>query len=220
MARATQAQDAQISDTPRTARAAAQAREAQLAARVASRICHDLASPLGAVANGIELLDLSGVAGPEEMALIRQSADNAKARLELFRIAFGLGDAAQSVAGAKVARVFKTLSEGTRVAVSWHSSPEVERPTARLAILLAFCLEDALPHGGTVKVAESGDTWMLVAEGRELCPDMEQWEAVADGRAVQTGADGVHVTLVPAASAEAGRSIDVSRSAARLVVRF
>lgn len=38
-----------------------------LAALVSSRICHDLISPIGAINNGLELLNMSGLAhdGPE-----------------------------------------------------------------------------------------------------------------------------------------------------------
>ena len=39
-----------------------------LVALVASRLCHDLISPLGAIGNGVELLSLSGSAGAETAA--------------------------------------------------------------------------------------------------------------------------------------------------------
>lgn len=34
--------------------------EAELASLVAARLCHDLVSPLGAIGNGVELLEMSG----------------------------------------------------------------------------------------------------------------------------------------------------------------
>ena len=47
---------------------------------IGSRICHDLISPIGAIANGVELLGMSGAGetGPE-LDLINQSVDNASA---------------------------------------------------------------------------------------------------------------------------------------------
>ena len=37
-----------------------------IAALLGSRICHDLISPLGAISNGVELLEMSGAQmGPE-----------------------------------------------------------------------------------------------------------------------------------------------------------
>jgi histidine phosphotransferase ChpT len=61
-----------------------------LAALVSSRICHDLLSLIGAINNGLELLNMSGASpiGPE-MQLICDSVKSASARIRFFRIAFG-----------------------------------------------------------------------------------------------------------------------------------
>jgi histidine phosphotransferase ChpT len=61
-----------------------------LAALVSSRICHDLISPIGAINNGLELLNMSGASpvGPE-MQLICDNVKSASARIRFFRIAFG-----------------------------------------------------------------------------------------------------------------------------------
>ena len=62
----------------------------KLTALVASRICHDLISPIGAIGNGVELLTMeSGGTLRPEFALISESVANANARIRLFRIAFG-----------------------------------------------------------------------------------------------------------------------------------
>ena len=63
----------------------------EIAALIASRICHDLISPIGAIGNGMELMALSS--GQEqsspELDLISQSVENANARIRFFRIAYG-----------------------------------------------------------------------------------------------------------------------------------
>jgi len=51
-----------------------------LTALIGSRICHDLISPLGAIGNGVELLQLSGMGDSPEMALISESVTNANLR--------------------------------------------------------------------------------------------------------------------------------------------
>jgi histidine phosphotransferase ChpT len=62
----------------------------EIAALIASRICHDLISPIGAIGNGMELMALSS--GQEqsspELDLISQSVENANARIRFFRIGF------------------------------------------------------------------------------------------------------------------------------------
>jgi histidine phosphotransferase ChpT len=64
-----------------------------LAALLCSRICHDIISPVGAINNGLELLDEGG-ADVDAMNLIRTSARNASARLQFARIAFGAAGSA------------------------------------------------------------------------------------------------------------------------------
>ncbi len=64
-----------------------------LAALLCSRVCHDIISPVGAINNGLELLDEGG-ADEDAMRLIRQSARNASARLQFARIAFGAAGSA------------------------------------------------------------------------------------------------------------------------------
>ena len=61
----------------------------RIAEFLAARLCHDLVSPIGAIANGLEILedepDLAGDAG----ALIGLSARQASRRLQFYRVAYG-----------------------------------------------------------------------------------------------------------------------------------
>jgi len=62
----------------------------QLAALVATRICHDLAGPVGGVSNGIELLhEVEGDLQTQSMELIDMSAKESISRLTFLRRAFG-----------------------------------------------------------------------------------------------------------------------------------
>lgn len=57
---------------------------------VASRICHDLVSPVGAISNGVELMQEMGPeAGDEAITLVSTSALQASIRLKTFRLAYG-----------------------------------------------------------------------------------------------------------------------------------
>ena len=60
-----------------------------IAALIGSRICHDLISPIGAINNGLELLEMTGTSSGPEMELISESVGNASARIRFFRIAYG-----------------------------------------------------------------------------------------------------------------------------------
>src|ERR1700735_5213364 len=63
----------------------------ELAAMLCSRVCHDLISPVGAIVNGLEVLDDNPKPDDREFALdlIRKSARTASARLQFCRLAFG-----------------------------------------------------------------------------------------------------------------------------------
>ncbi|MSP89576.1 MAG: hypothetical protein EXQ92_12320 [Alphaproteobacteria bacterium] len=55
-----------------------------------SRVCHDLISPVGAVVNGVELIEDGGADMTDDaMALIAKSARQASRRLQFFRMAYG-----------------------------------------------------------------------------------------------------------------------------------
>ena len=63
----------------------------QLAALLCSRVCHDLMSPVGAIANGLEVLndDDDEIMREHAMTLIQSSAQQASAKLQFARLAFG-----------------------------------------------------------------------------------------------------------------------------------
>ncbi|MDG1504707.1 MAG: hypothetical protein P8Q19_00750 [Planktomarina sp.] len=58
-------------------------------ALVAARMCHDVASPIGAISNGVKLAELQGRTLGEEGQLVKASHNATVAKLKLFRIAFG-----------------------------------------------------------------------------------------------------------------------------------
>ena len=59
---------------------------------VCSRLCHDMVGPVGAAANGIELLrELGNGQGDDIIDMTDASARTAWRRLEFFRVAFGYG---------------------------------------------------------------------------------------------------------------------------------
>ena len=61
-----------------------------LASLIGSRICHDLISPIGAICNGLELMQLDGRPISPEMTLISESVNHANARIRFLRVAFGM----------------------------------------------------------------------------------------------------------------------------------
>src|SRR6201996_8730067 len=68
----------------------------EFAALLVSRVCHDLVSPVGAVVNGLEVLEDERDAAmrADALKLVMSSAELATARLQFARIAFGAAGSA------------------------------------------------------------------------------------------------------------------------------
>src|SRR5258706_13839108 len=66
------------------------------AALLVSRVCHDLVSPVGAVVNGLEVLEdeTDPAMRADALLLVASSAEQAAARLQFARIAFGAAGSA------------------------------------------------------------------------------------------------------------------------------
>lgn len=126
---------------------------------VAARLCHDLVGPVGAVANGVELLGAVGErVDPEVTQLIGDSARLASQRLQFFRVALGTANALPSVGRhAEIRRLADGLFAGGRVALDWGlRGEEIEallgRTGAKVLLILAAIAFDALPRRGRVRI--------------------------------------------------------------------
>ena len=83
---------------------------------IASRICHDLVSPVGAVSNGVELMqELGDDAGDEAMKLIADSALQASIRLKAFRLSYGAAGTDKNVGFKDIRDVFTDLLKAGRI---------------------------------------------------------------------------------------------------------
>ena len=191
-----------------------------LAALIASRICHDLISPIGAIGNGVELLAMEGGKGPE-MALIAESVANANARIRFFRICFGAAGGDQRLSRSEILSVLADLSRGGRLSFDWTSPTDLPRREVRLAFLLLQCVETALAYGGKVQVTCDDHGWTIPAEAPRLKIDPALWEVLTDPRAPDViGAGQVHFALVPEELARQGRRLVTEISETALRLRF
>lgn len=132
-----------------------------LAALLCSRVCHDVISPVGAIVNGLEVLDDENDASMRDFALdlIRKSAKQASARLQFARLAFGAaGSAGASIDLGDAEQVAKGLFQDDKIAFSW-SGPRLLLPKNRVKLLLNLVMTaiNAVPRGGAVSVTVTGD---------------------------------------------------------------
>ena len=147
---------------------------ADLAALLCSRVCHDVISPVGAINNGLELLDESG-SDADAMDLIRTSALNASVRLKFARLAFGasgsVGASIDTGEAEKAAKDFAAAEKKTEVV--WNG-PRAIIPKNRVKLLLNLFLVayGSIPRGGSVEVTlenpEFDAKFTIVAKGRMM----------------------------------------------------
>lgn len=152
-----------------------------LAALLGSRLCHDLISPIGAIGNGLELLELSGTAPSEEISLIRASVDAASARIRFFRVAFGAAGSDQMMGAREITAILKAMYGDTRLNLRWSSEDDQPRFEAKVAFLALSCLEHAMPWGGDIEVRRSSDAWVLHARAERFKVDQPLWDLLARG---------------------------------------
>jgi histidine phosphotransferase ChpT len=131
-----------------------------LAALLCSRVCHDIISPVGAIINGLEVLDEDNGEEMREFAftLIRKSASQASAKLQFARLAFGAaGSAGAEIDLADAEKVARGYMQGEKAEFAWES-PRVLMPKNLVKLLLNLILlaATAIPRGGLVKVTVEG----------------------------------------------------------------
>ena len=131
-----------------------------LAALLCSRVCHDIISPVGAIINGLEVLDEDNSEDMKEFAfdLIRRSAKQGSAKLQFARLAFGAaGSAGAEIDLGDAEKVATGYMEGEKADFTW-SAPRVlmAKNLVKLLLNLVLLANAAVPRGGTVNVRRRG----------------------------------------------------------------
>jgi histidine phosphotransferase ChpT len=122
-----------------------------LAALLCSRVCHDVISPVGAIVNGLEVLEDDQDESMRTFALelIGKSA----------RQAFGAaGSAGASIDLADAEGVAKGMFSDDKTKLTW-SAPQALFPKNKVKLLLNLVMiaTTAIPRGGAIDVVVSGD---------------------------------------------------------------
>jgi histidine phosphotransferase ChpT len=141
-----------------------------LAALLCSRVCHDVISPVGAIANGLELFDdpeMDEETKATALDMIRSSARTAGAKLKFCRIAFGAaGSAGALIDLTEAGEVARGFVGEEKVKLDWQA-PRENRPKQEVKLILNMLLlaMAGIPRGGVVTVATNGNTLSVRASG-------------------------------------------------------
>ena len=144
-----------------------------LAALLASRVCHDIISPVGALANGLEVLEEDQ--GPEmrefAMDLINKSAKSASAKLKFSRLAFGAsGSSGAMIDTGDAEEVVGLYMEGEKADYTWTGIRSlVPKNRVKLLLNLVLLALGSVPRGGTIDISINGEgesaTFNIICRG-------------------------------------------------------
>src|SRR5262245_42550268 len=133
----------------------------ELAALLCSRVCHDLISPVGAIVNGLEVLDDNPKPEDRDFALdlIRKSAKTASARLQFCRLAFGAaGSAGAQIDLGDAQTMARGHLEDGKITITWNL-PRLLLPKNKVKLLLNMLViaQQTIPRGGVLTVDPVGE---------------------------------------------------------------
>jgi len=141
-----------------------------LSALIASRLCHDLINPVGALGSGLEVLeDETMDEGMKEAAidLIKNGGSKSVSLLKYARLAYGAsGGRGAELPWEEAELIMKELFNWAKADFVWSIPPaQALKEKVKAVMILAHFASDCVPRGGTVTVNQSGNDYLIVAEG-------------------------------------------------------
>lgn len=194
----------------------------QVAELLASRLCHDLVGPIGAVNNGMELLEDEDLGMADDaVGLAAQSARQAANILQYYRLAYGM-------AGGRIGGDLNALRElaagylaAGKIDLDWNARlPDGDAPDGlgKILLNLVALAKEMLPRGGTLRVAllnEGGRLSAVVsAEGAGAAIREETAPGLAPDAAVEDLTPrNVHAYFTRTLARRLGSDLEVDSSA-------
>jgi histidine phosphotransferase ChpT len=127
-----------------------------LAALLCSRVCHDLISPVGAIVNGIEVMEEDKDEETKTFALdlIKKSAQQASAKLQFCRLAFGAaGSAGAQIDLGDAEKAARGLFEDNKTTMAWNLPNQLLiKNQVKLLLNMLLIAGGTISRGGTLTV--------------------------------------------------------------------
>lgn len=141
-----------------------------LSALLASRLCHDLINPVGALGSGLEVLDDRGMDQTMKDAaldLIRSGGEKSIALLKYARLAYGAaGGPGAQIPLEEAELILRDLYRWSKAELAWQLAPAlVDKEEAKAVMILAHAAADCVPRGGAVTVTGGAGDYTVEATG-------------------------------------------------------
>lgn len=165
-----------------------------LASNLAAKLCHDFASPAGAVLNGLDMMRDPDHADMRDdlMAMVESSARKLLAMVHFDRVAFGAATSSEFFAADEIETLAQSAFDGIRPNLDWICQVErFSKPQARAALNLAQIAGGALAVGGTVKLSLADAAGKLEMKADASGPRARLKHEVSTGLSGATLTDGM-----------------------------
>ncbi len=145
-----------------------------LSSLLASRLCHDLVNPVGALGSGIEVLEdesMDEVMKDAALDLIKTGGDKSVALLKYARLAYGAaGGRGAEIPMEEAELIMRGLFAFAKAELVWDAPAVHElKEIAKTVMILTHYAADSVPRGGSVTVAKAEDgSFTVTAQGPRL----------------------------------------------------
>ena len=200
----------------------AQPTDLELAALISSKICHDVIGPVGAIYNGLEILDEDDDAQAKTYALdvIRNVTEQASARLQFARFAFGAaGSAGAQIDLTTAEQISRGLLGKGKHKLSWRGMPgQMAKDKVKLLLNLISAAITSLPRGGEIDVriegSLEGPNFLLQCRGPGARPPQYLADYVAGGQTAPLDALSIQAYYTWRLAASSRMSLNIAKDGA------
>lgn len=199
----------------------------ELAALISSKICHDVINPVGAIVNGLEVLEEEDDADARSNALdvIRNVTETASARLQFARFAFGAsGSGATPIDLSTAEQISRGFIGQGKHRFTWSAKPgHVAKDRVKLLLNLVALGVAALPRGGDVVVTVSGPhdkaTFEVRCKGTGAVIPQHLAEFLGTGVKPELNSRSIQAYYATRLAATAGMRLQVAKLGADVALR-
>jgi len=146
------------------------------AALLCSRLCHDLVSPVGAINNGLEVLQDEQEASMRDavLDLIEKSTRQTSNKLQFFRLAFGAaGGFSSQLDVRECEKAMRSFLSGSRVELDWQVDlTSAPKNLVKILLNVGLVVSESLIRGGKLRLStqQSGNemTVSVAGEGQRI----------------------------------------------------